>query len=249
MREFYRRSGSAVGANSDRAQSLIQQVLELTQARWRDHAAGARRRSSSCRRELSTRRRSWAPRARSGTPSPISSSMRPTPCPMAARSPCGPGGRRGRGRRRQPGAPCVSVEVSDTGVGMDAETRPALPRAVLHHQGRARHRNGPRHGLRHGAASSGRSSRSTAPRARAPPSGSLFPAAPGAEEETVQQPAARPAGAAAAHPDRGRRPPHHRIAARDLAGRRPPRHGGRGRTGGHRRVRGGARERRARSSW
>ena len=47
----------------------------------------------------------------------------------------------------------VSVEVVDTGIGMRRRDAPALPRAVLHHQGRTRHRTRARHGLRHDPAS------------------------------------------------------------------------------------------------
>ncbi len=50
----------------------------------------------------------------------------------------------------------VMVAFSDTGTGMDAETRLAHLRAVLHHQGtRQRHRAGPVHRLRHHQAARG----------------------------------------------------------------------------------------------
>ena len=58
------------------------------------------------------------------------------------------------------------LEVRDTGVGMDEDNAPPLPRAVLHDQGRARHRPGPRDGLRHGRSATAPSSRSTARPAR-----------------------------------------------------------------------------------
>ena len=57
---------------------------------------------------------------------------------------------------------------------MDEETRAPLPGAVLHHQGRARHRPGPGDGLRHACSGTAPRSRSTARRARARPCGSAF---------------------------------------------------------------------------
>ena len=92
--------------------------------------------------------RSSAPRARSAMRSPISSSTPSMRCPKGGTlTLAGIANLRSTQARHQ-----VELEVRDTGIGMDEETRRALPRAFLHDQGRARHGTGPRDGVRHGAA-------------------------------------------------------------------------------------------------
>ena len=67
----------------------------------------------------------------------------------------------------------------------------ALPGALLHDQGRARHRPRPRDGLRHGRSDTARSWRSTARRHGARPCGSRFPAAQAAAATAPQAGCAR----------------------------------------------------------
>ena len=122
----------------------------------------------------------------------ISSSMPSMPCRTAARSPL---------RTRAEGAEVV-VEVADTGTGMTRGGPPALPGAVLHDQGKRRHRVGPGHGVRHHPAPRG----DHGDRERARP-GHHFPLplrGGDRSAESQDRRRAAPAGASAGHPRGGR---------------------------------------------
>ena len=131
---------------------LVAQVIDLTRARWSDMAQ-QRGVAIDVRTELD--RRSAADRGgRKRDPRRADQSRlqrRGCHAARAARSPSAPAS------RRAASAQIVLLEVERHGRRHGRGHAPPLPRAVLHHQGRARHRPRPGDGVRRGAAARRRS--------------------------------------------------------------------------------------------
>jgi len=150
MREFYRPREPELELADVELNRLVQQIIELTRARWSDQPQrrgimielrlglapdllDVRGADNEIRDALTNLIFNAVDAMPDGGVIEVRTSMPTVPA-------------QGSAATRH-----VWLEVSDTGVGMDEETRRPLPRAVLHHQGRTRYRAGSGDGLRDGA--------------------------------------------------------------------------------------------------
>ena len=229
MREFYRQREEQIELTPVDVNQMVQQVLDLTRAHWSDMAqrrgitievadgAGARPAEDHGRGERDPRG-AHEPRLQRGG---RDAGGRDAGAAHAARrrrsgSVGDRGGRRQRHRHER----------------RDAQ---ALPGAVLHHEGRARHGAGPADGVRHGAAAQRRYRNRQRAGRRHHRSSDVRGADGGHRGAWSGRGGARPAEVPAAVAG-GRRPGVATFAARRAGDRRPCRRSDGRRTGGHRRT-------------
>ena len=227
MREFYRPQDRQAALAQIDLNPIVTQVIELTRVRWRD-LPQQRGIAIAMRTEL---QQPLADYPRAGKRYSRRLDQPHLQC-----------GRRDAGRRHVDGA---DSQLERDGAAGSRRFRcrhgrgnaTALPGALLHDQGRARHWPRPRHGLRHGSTTQ----RGAGDRQRAASGHDHADHVPGSAERNSDCAASRRARgrrpASALYPHRRRRSARARIPACHARERRSQGHRRRRRTSGHRRFR------------